>query len=250
MKLELPSDATELRRFIGELHVLLSSFDSHWKQGSERGYQRLHVMRKMLLFLDAERPGLLDTLTLGELCRVAPDVLGVLRVLDPEMPYSEVSRKFGVPPLLLSCWACLAHDVPEDLRPQLQSWTRHLLFAAEDLKAANDGMSPSIKTLVTRMTARTMDGWQLEGGAFVNAAHSRAYFKLLYVPPQLVTVAFLYSARVVYTTAHPPPSQDAEVPRRPRHNPARGHQALQQVPPHPRRTRSSVFRFAAGVLKT
>ncbi len=83
-------------------------------RASRGGYIRRHVLRKALLWLERTRPTVLANCTVREMIPWSPDVGGHLAALSPAWTLSEVAHRFGVSAMMLSCWACLSSDIPED----------------------------------------------------------------------------------------------------------------------------------------
>ena len=114
----LPKDGNRdsANAFIEELVKFVSNCPFRLAGRSSKSYSVLHVCRKILLWLVERDPSAVDQLTLKCLKDCCPDQGALLRTLSDTLTATDLRNKFSVHPLMLSCWACLFHQAPKQLR--------------------------------------------------------------------------------------------------------------------------------------
>jgi len=136
-----PQNVHEVLPFAERVKCFAQSARSHKvvdKEGSSWGllggrdevhqYTVLHFCRAMLYVVEGcWGPAIWDTTSMSELCKYCPDECDLV---NPVMSWTgrDVRRAFDVSPLLLSCFACLVDDIPEDERPRAMTTPLDILW--------------------------------------------------------------------------------------------------------------------------
>lgn len=149
-----PQNAKDVKNMISEISGWLAKFPVSWGLGVDDNYVKKHVLRKFSMWLQTKSPAEAWTgLTLQEVLASSPDKKKHLKSLPAAWTAQNLETCFGLNALMVPCWACLFHEVPEKDRSAFEAPDPQLLAKVMQIRKERGGYEPNLKTLASMMNS-------------------------------------------------------------------------------------------------
>ena len=88
---------------------------------------------------------------LSEFLNLSPDVKDLLKTVPKTRTVAELEIQFGLDAIMIPCWACLFHAVPETKRSVFEHADSRLLWSVMATRQKHGGHEPSLRILAEGM---------------------------------------------------------------------------------------------------
>ena len=149
--LALPTSPPEAKVFMQSLNDWLMTFPKDFGHSSDGGYVRKSFLRKIALWAQQKSPTAWADMSMAEILAITPDKCGFLRALPNAWSAARVENKFGINAMMVPCWACSFHAVPQSKRDVFEKPVAKLLWQVLKVRRERGGYEPNMKTLAELM---------------------------------------------------------------------------------------------------
>ena len=167
----LPTSLAEARDFVAMIQAFLSDFPKHFGHGTPESarvsaadspgstphrYILKHIARKIILWAQQRTPeDVWEDFTMGEIRSFTPDKNGLMLCIPDSLLCKQLTRKFDMPALMISCWACLFCKVKKaEHKEAFETPSMSLLGLASKLARDHEGINPNLRTLAVAQQSR------------------------------------------------------------------------------------------------
>ena len=150
----MPQTAEEFLEVMRALNAWFAKFPPVFSQGKgeNAGYIRQHLLRKFALAMSRRAPrGAMGSIRWSDLRFLNPDQTGLTAAIDEWTTWQELEDRFGLHPLMISCWCCLLSQVPSDSWHLFVTPSAKLPEAVHQLRHEHEGVPPAPAALITQM---------------------------------------------------------------------------------------------------